>query len=74
MRCSTPGEPEERKQQLQNSVAKLNWPLVKSQPVTVPAGSFVVMSHNTYHRGSRKFDSIDNPDAVRINPFFIEFH
>lgn len=43
-------DPEERKEQLQNSVAKLKWPLIKSQPVTVPAGSFVVMSHNTYHR------------------------
>ena len=58
-------DPAERVAQLENSVRKLQWPLISSHAVQVPAGSFVVMSHNTYHRGSRKLDSVDNPAAVR---------
>jgi hypothetical protein len=34
-------DPVERLVQLENSVRKLQWPLIKSHPVTVPAGSFV---------------------------------
>ena len=56
-------DPEERVAQLERSVAKLQWPLIKSHAVQVPAGSFVLISHNIYHRASRKLDSIDNPDA-----------
>jgi hypothetical protein len=51
-------EPAQRQAQLAISVRRLGWPLVKAHPVLVPAGSFVIISHNTYHRGSRKLDSI----------------
>ena len=42
---------DERLAQLQDSVDKLQWPLIKSHAVQVPAGSFVVISHNIYHVG-----------------------
>ena len=44
---------EARTRQLEGHLKQLGWPLVQPHAVTVKAGTFVIISHNTYHRASR---------------------
>jgi hypothetical protein len=53
-------DPETRDAALEESVTNLNWPLVDGSyencAVQCKAGTAVVMTNNTYHRGSRRRD------------------